>query len=184
MKLANWNLPLLAGTLLLSGCVGRTIVTQDPNDRPPLATDDFPAASVAEVFKPVERASVVIVDERGFKVLQKRTPTVMSLNNDPEAQSKAYRIMISLDGTPSHERQLTAKRDGWYIRGSRVFADSIGSLVVDPQTGAMYTISTQDAGNVFAEAVAQTSGNLSPGTYLVLLSDVPVSLRKKMTRVL
>jgi hypothetical protein len=132
----------------------------------------------------MERAAVIIIDERGFKVLQKVTPTVMSLVNDTRAQSKSYRIMIGLEGTPIHERQLTAKRDGWYIRGSRVFAESIGSLIVDPQTGAMYTISTQDAGNIFAEAVAQASGNLSSGTYLVLLSDVPTALRSKMTRVL
>jgi len=184
MKLATWGLPLVAGALLLGGCGGRTILTQDPNDRPPLAVNDFPAPLPAEPDKPMERAAVVITDERGFKVLQKWTPTVMSLPNDPLAQRKSYRIMISLEGTPSHERQLTAKRDGWYIRGSRVFAESIGGLIVDPQTGAMYTVSTQDAGNVFAEAVAQSSGNLASGTFLVLLSDVPQPLRAKMTRVL
>ena len=183
MKLATWGLPVVAGVLLLGGC-GRAILKQDPNDRPPLATNDFPAPPPSEQAKPMERAAVVITDERGFKVLQKWTPTVMSLPNDVQAQRKAYRIMISLDGTPSHERQLIAKRDGWYIRGSRVFAESIGGLIVDPQTGAMYTVSIQDAGNVFAEAVAQSSGNLSSGTYLVLLSDVPEDLRSKMTRVL
>lgn len=183
MKLVIWSLPLVAGALLLGGC-GRTILKQDPNDRPPLAANDFPAPQPNEDAKPMERAAVIITDERGFKVLQKWTPTVMSLPNDTQAQRKAYRIMISLDGTPSHERQLTAKRDGWYIRGSRVFAESIGGLIVDPQTGAMYTVSAEDAGSVFAEAVAQSSGNLSSGTYLVLLSDVPLALRSKMSRVL
>jgi hypothetical protein len=183
MKLATWGLPLLAGALLLGGC-GRAILKQDLNDRPALAGNDFPAPEPSEQIKPTERAAVVITDERGFKVLQKWTPTVMSLPNDVQAQRKSYRIMISLQGTPSHERQLIAKRDGWYIRGSRVFAESIGGLIVDPETGAMFTLSQQDAGNVFAEAVAQTSGNLSSGTYLVLLSDVPQPLRPKMTRVL
>ena len=184
MMLAIRGMPLLAAALLLGGCGGRTILTQDPNDRPPLATNELPAPAFAEQLKPMERAAVVITDERGFKVLQKVTPTVMSLPNDAQAQRKSYRIMISLEGTPSHERQLTAKRDGWYIRGSRVFADSIGGLIVDPETGAMYTVTPQDAGNVFAEAVAQASGNLSSGTYVVLLSDVPQPLRSKMTRVL
>lgn len=183
MKLATWCLPLLSSALLLGGC-GRAILKQDPNDRPPLAANDFPAPAPYERVKPMERAVVVITDERGFKVLQKVTPTVMSLVNDTQAQRKSFRIMIGLEGTPLHERQLTAKQDGWYIRGSRVFADSIGGLIVDPQTGAMYTISTQDAGDVFAEAVAQASGNLSSGTYLVLLSDVPADLRSKLTRVL
>ena len=184
MKLATSGLPLLAAALLLSGCLGRTIVTQDPNDRPPLAANDLPELPPAEQIKPMERAAVVITDERGFKVLQKWTPTVMSLPNDAQAQRKSYRIMISLAGTPSHERQLIAKRDGWYIRGSRVFADSIGGLIVDPETGAMYTVTPQDAGDVFAEAVAQASGNLASGTYVVLLSDVPQPMRSKMTRVL
>jgi hypothetical protein len=184
MKLATWGVPLLAAAFLLSACGGRTILTQDPNDRPPLAANDFPPPSPEEQIKPMERAAVVITDERGFKVLQKITPTVMSLPNDAQAQRKSYRIMISLEGTPSHERQLIAKRDGWYIRGSRVFADSIGGLIVDPETGAMYTVTPQDAGDVFAEAVAQSSGNLSSGTYVVLLSDVPQALRSKMTRVL
>jgi hypothetical protein len=183
MKLATWGLPLLAGVLLLGGC-GRAILKQDPNDRPALATNDFPASQPGEQAKPMERAAVVITDERGFKVLQKRTPTVMSLPNDAQAQRKAYRIVIALEGTPAHERQLKAKRDGWYIRGSRVFAESIGGLIVDPETGAMFTLSQQDAGSVFAEAVAQSSGNLSEGTYLVLLSDVPQPLRSKMIRVL
>jgi hypothetical protein len=169
--------------LLLNGC-GRAIQKPDPNDRPPLANNDFPAAPSAEQSKPTERAVVVITDERGFKVLRGQTPTVMSLANDGDAQRKSYRMLISMNGAPSHERQLMAKRDGWYIRGSRVFAESIGSLVVDPQTGAMYTISTQDAGTVFAEAVAQASGKLASGTYVVLLSDVPAQLQPKLTRVL
>jgi hypothetical protein len=183
MNLRTWAVPLALSALVLSGC-GRAILRQDPNDRPPLATDDLPMPQVAEVFKPVERAALVITDERGFKVLRGVTPTVMSLENDQQAQAKSYRILIGVNGAPSHERQLKAKRDGWYIRGSRVFADSIGSLVVDPQTGAMYTISTEDAGTVFAEVVAQTSGNLATGTYVVLLSDVPEQLKAKMTRVL
>jgi hypothetical protein len=37
---------------------------------------------------------------------------------------------------------------------------------------------------VFAEMVAQASGNLAAGTYVVLLSDVPAQLKPKMTRVL
>jgi hypothetical protein len=183
MKLAIWGLPLVTGMLILSGC-GRTILRQDPNDRPALAGYELTASQPGEQVKPMERAAVVITDERGFRVLQKVTPTVMSLPNDAQAQRKSYRIVISLEGTPAHERQLKAKRDGWYIRGSRVFAESIGGLVVDPETGAMFTISQQDAGSVFAEVVAQASGNLSAGTYLVLLSDVPAPLRSKMTRVL
>jgi hypothetical protein len=183
MNFKLWGLPLLAGALVLGGC-GRAILKQDLDDRPPLASDNFPGPDPIEQRKPTERAAVLITDERGFKVLSKRTPTVMSLVNDTQAQNRSYRILISMDGTPSHERQLKAKRDGWYIRGSRVFADSIGGLVVDPQTGAMYTISMQDAGSVFAEAVAQSSGNLSSGTYLVLLSDVPDELKSKLTRVL
>ena len=183
MHIRTWAIPLLGGLLLLNGC-GRAIQRQDPNDRPPLASNDLPAPEPSEQARAPERAAVVITDERGFKVLRSWIPTVMSLSNDAEAQRKVFRILISMNGTPSHERQLMAKRDGWYIRGSRVFAESIGGLVVDPQTGAMYTISTQDAGNVFAEAVAQSSGNLASGTYLVLLSDVPPLLKPKMIRVL
>ncbi len=179
----TWVVPVLAGAMLLTGC-GREVLRQDPNDRPALASDIFLEPDPVEQIKPTERAAVVITDERGFKVLSKWTPTVMSLVNSNEAQGKSYRILISMNGAPAHERQLRAKRDGWYIRGSRVFADSIGSLVVDPQTGAMYTISMEDAGSVFAEAVAQNSGNLSAGTYLVLLSDVPDRLKGKLTRVL
>src|SRR5689334_7072835 len=148
MNVRPRGIPLLS-LLLLSGC-GREILRQGPNDRPELASrDDLRMVEFPEQIRSTERAAVVITDERGFKVLNRSTPTVMSLNNDAEAQRKAYRIMISLDGAPSHERQLTAKRDGWYIRGSRVFAESIGGLVVDPATGAMYTISTRDAGDVF-----------------------------------
>jgi hypothetical protein len=184
MSFRTWGLPLL-GLLVLTGC-GRTVVKQDPNDRPALTSNDALPLPEADEDRPniTERAAVVITDERGFKVLNRWTPTVMSLNNDAEAQRKAYRILISMQGTPSHERQLMAKRDGWYIRGTRVFAESIGSLVIDPQTGAMYTISTEDAGDLFANVVAQSSGNLSAGTYLVLLSDVPPRLKAKMTRVL
>ena len=184
MKTRTWVMPLLAGALLLTGC-GRAIEKQDPNDRPALANDFLPVEEPTEDAPRVrERAMVLITDERGIKVLRNWTPAVMSLPNDAEAQRKAYRISIALAGNPSHERQLMAKRDGWYIRGSRVFSESIGGLVVDPQTGAMFTISTQDAGTVFAEAVAQASGNLAQGTYLVLLSDVPARLKPKMTRVL
>ena len=182
MNVRTWMIPLL-GLVLLTGC-GRAIQRQDADDRPELASNELPIPEPGEQAKGAERAAVVITDERGFKVLNRWTPTVMSLANDAGAQNKTYRIMISAAGTPSHERQLKAKRDGWYIRGSRVFADSIGGLVVDPQTGAMYTISVQDAGNLFAETVAQSSGNLASGTYVLLVSDVPARLKPKMTRVL
>jgi len=183
MNSRTWAVSGLAAVLLLGGC-GRAIQKQDPSDRPALALNDFPAPTPSQAQSINERAAVVITDERGFKVLRNLTPTVMSLMNDAEAQRKSYRISISMAGAPAHERALVAKRDGWYIRGSRVFAESIGSLVIDPQTGAMYTISAIDAGTVFAASVAQISGNLAAGTYVVLLSDVPAELKPKMTRVL
>ena len=183
MNMRTWVIPL-AGLLLLTGC-GRGIQRQDPNDRPELASsNELPLPEPEEQAQGPQRATVVITDQRGFKVLNRWTPTVMSLANDVGAQSQTYRILISMEGTPGHERQLMARRDGWYIRGTRVFADSIGGLVVDPQNGAMYTISAQDAGSLFAETVARNSGNLATGTYVLLVSDVPARLKPKMTRVL
>jgi hypothetical protein len=51
-----------------------------------------------------------------------------------------YRINCSLDGKISQEAIIEGYANGWYIGGNLLFGGLIGYLIVDPATGAMWSL--------------------------------------------
>lgn len=76
---------------------------------------------------------------------------------------------------------MDTKVNGWYIGGNLLFGGVIGWLIVDPATGAMWKLDTNEI-NVTLNEVKQNGAAIN-GTSIVLLDDVPMSLRSKMVRV-
>lgn len=74
----------------------------------------------------------------------------------------------------------------WYIAGNFFFGGIIGWFIVDPQTGAMYTLSSQVITSVNAENksdVLSHNNDAKDRISIVLLEDVPKELRAKMQKV-
>ena len=77
---------------------------------------------------------------------------------------------------------VDTKANGWYIGGNILLGGLIGWLIVDPATGAMWTLDTKE---INATLAASKQGTIiEPNKAgIVLLQDVPLSLRSKMVKV-
>jgi len=67
--------------------------------------------------------------------------------------------------------------DGWYIAGNLLFGGLIGYFIVDPATGAMWTLK-----NLHANLSLQKASIQNKGIHIVTLDDVPSHLHSKMVK--
>lgn len=132
-------------------------------------------------------ASILITDERGSEVFKGKTPTTVMLEKHDGSYwgKKSFTVEISKTGYKTQTIPITASANGWYIAGNIVFGGLIGWFIVDPYNGAMYTLSP---GQI--KATLGDNGNMSHNNStrdgsisIVLIQDVPASLRNKMKRI-
>ncbi|WP_413923473.1 hypothetical protein [Candidatus Accumulibacter phosphatis] len=146
-----------------------------------------------------DQAAVTVFDEGGAKVFEGTTPTSVSLEKKKGYfSSKAYTIKVA---KPGHDEQVTTvamRVNGWYI-GNILFGGLIGFLIVDPLTGAMFTLETTELNTTLSPTAGAPSaptsepkGEGTPGDgamienargYIVLLQDVPPEMRSRMVRI-
>ncbi len=130
-----------------------------------------------------DQASIVITDETGAKIFEGKTPTNVSLEKKKGYFSgKKYTVKISKEGYAVQTVTVDTQVNGWYIGGNLLFGGFIGWLIVDPLTGAMWTLDSKEI-NATLEASKQGVVIEPNKAGIVLLQDVPVSLRDKMVRV-
>ncbi len=159
-----------------------------------------------------DQARVVISDETGIKVFDGKTPTIVSLEKKKGYFSgKKYNVTLSKEGFKDHSVVVDTRIGGWYLGGNLLFGGLIGWLIVDPATGAMWTLNANEINATLESLPAPPSPQapevqsapqspastpapqappathtrlLQPDTaVIVLLQDVPESLRDKMVRV-
>jgi hypothetical protein len=130
-----------------------------------------------------EQATVVILDESGTKIFEGKTPTSLPLEKKKGYFSgKKYSVNIKKEGFAEQNITVDTKVNAWYVAGNLVFGGVIGWLIVDPATGAMWKLDTNEI-DVTLQGPRQ-GRTVEPNTArIVLLEDVPPSLRSKMVRV-
>lgn len=129
-----------------------------------------------------DQATIFISDEAGTKIYEGKTPTTLPLEKKRGYFSgKKYTVNIKKEGFSEHTVSVDTKVNGWYVAGNLVFGGLIGWLIVDPATGAMWTLDKNEV-DVALEAPKQGAA-IEPRTRIVLLDDVPSSLRGKMVKV-
>jgi hypothetical protein len=85
-------------------------------------------------------AKVTVYDRTGKVVSTNQTPAVVSLERSHGYfKGEDYRIVIEKPGYRRTEVSVQATINGWYF-GNLAIGGVIGMLVVDPLTGAMYTL--------------------------------------------
>lgn len=128
-------------------------------------------------------ANIAITDEKGSEVFKGKTPTTVTLQKSDGSYwgGKDYVVKISKDGYMEQEIPVKSSPNGWYIAGNFIFGGLIGWFIVDPLNGAMYTLSPEQISASLGEKSANnnaTDGLIS----IVLLQDVPASLRQQMNK--
>jgi len=130
-----------------------------------------------------EQASVIITDESGVKIFEGKTPTTLPLEKKKGYFSgKKYTVKITKDGYAAHTLTVDTRLNGWYIGGNLLFGGLIGWLIVDPLTGAMWTLDKNEI-NATLDASKQGAMMQTNKIGIVLLQDVPLSLREKMVKI-
>ena len=133
-----------------------------------------------------DQADIVITDEKGTQTFVGKTPTTVWLEKKRGYFSgKKYTIKISKDAFRTQKITVDTKVNGWYLAGNLIFSGFglIGWLIVDPATGAMWTLDLDiHELNVLLEKEQQTkTESLHLG--VALLDDIPISLRYNMVKI-
>ncbi len=152
-----------------------------------------------------DQARVEIFDESGIKVYEGKTPTIASLEKKKGYfRGKKYSVKISKDGFVEQTLWVDTRVNGWYLAGNIVFGGLIGWLIVDPATGAMWTLNVNEVStNLSTKTSSPSSEPASPAPALdtvpapipgattsssgffgvALLQDVPPGLQGKLVPV-
>ncbi len=140
-----------------------------------VSKSDYP---VSISSKP-DGAEISIKNRAGESVYTGKTPSTINLKAGASFfKGENYTVTFKKDGYTPHTAEIKRGVDGWYIAGNFVFGGVIGWLIVDPATGAMWTLE-----NLHVDlSPLQTSSNENK-IQIVTIDDVPDHLRANMIRV-
>jgi hypothetical protein len=130
-------------------------------------------------------AAITIVDEAGVEVFKGTTPTSVTLQKSTGKYwgKKSFTVKIAKAGFQAQAIPITASANGWYIAGNFVLGGLIGWFIVDPLNGHMYTLSPDAVAASLTASVAHNNSATDGSIAIVLLQDVPTSLRGQMVQV-
>ena len=121
-------------------------------------------------------AQISIEDRQGTTVFKGITPAVVTLSTKAGYfKGENYTVSFKKEGYDIYTTQIKRGVDGWYWAGNLFFGGLVGWFIVDPLTGAMWTL--KDV-NVYL--------NLQPSSAkinIVTVDNVPDHLRSKMVRI-
>lgn len=115
----------------------------------------------------------------GVTVYSGKTPYTATLaRGNGYFSSGYYNVVIEKEGYRTVQFVVQGSPNGWYIGGNFIFGGLIGWLIVDPLTGAMWTLSPE---YINADLGAKTTLlKTGEGLAIVLKTDVPEDLQEKM----
>jgi hypothetical protein len=165
-SIAGKTLAIFLFVAILAGCA--TIVGQSSPEQLNVRTTP-------------DQAKIEISDESGMKIFEGATPTIVTLEKKKGYfQGKTYTVKITKEGFSEQIMVVNTRLNGWYLGGNILFGGLIGWLIVDPATGAMWSLETNE---VHTNLTASSPNPAQPAQVgVVLLQDVPASLQSKMVK--
>jgi hypothetical protein len=131
-------------------------------------------------------AQIVITNDRtGVGIFKGTTPaTVMLGRSDGFFKGASYTVSVSMGGYATTSVHIQTKIDGWYF-GNIVFGGLIGMVIVDPATGAMYTLPKEQVVTLAKQsASAGVGSDANDGALVVMdVSKVPESMRSLLVAI-
>ncbi len=130
-----------------------------------------------------EQADVTITDVTdGKKIFTGKTPTTVTLSSrGGYFKGKTYKVDLSKDDYVPQSIEIKSAMNGWYI-GNILFGGLIGLLIVDPATGAMWSLDPKDVNLILEKKIAAVPSD-QKSLSVVSLKDVPDDLRDKMIKI-
>jgi hypothetical protein len=130
-----------------------------------------------------EGASVIISNRAGEKIHSGTTPVTVTLKKGAGYfKPEVYTLRFEKDSYVSKEVTITGEVSGWYF-GNIIFGGLIlGMLIVDPLSGAMFTL-TPDKVEQMLDAVGAKTSKGDGSLTIVLVKDVPPEIMKQAQRI-
>jgi ABC-type Fe3+-hydroxamate transport system substrate-binding protein len=162
-------LVFLMSVMLMGGCA--TIVGEK--------------TQVVPISSSPSEATILITDEKGEQVFKGLTPTSVTLQKSDGSYwgKKTFTVNITKKGYEPQVIPITAEANEWYLFGNIVFGGLIGWFIVDPFNGAMYTLSPEQISATLGQKMAHNNMASDGSIYIMLIQDVPLSLRDKMRKI-
>lgn len=126
-----------------------------------------------------ESASLSISNKAGEKIHSGQTPATVNLKRGAGFfKAEHYTITLEKAGYQPKTVTVTGTVNGWYV-ANIIFGGLIGLLIVDPATGAMYSLSPDMVNATLQqEGITTTANGKSRSLTVMLVQDVPVELMK------
>ena len=121
-------------------------------------------------------AHVKVVNGRGKTVAEGTTPFSARLwKGKPYFLGQKYNLTFTKEGHWDTTQQMKSTVNGWYL-GNLIFGGLVGLLVVDPLTGAMYTLPKEVTVHLNPKTAAMSESEMN----IVRLDDIPAPLRHQL----
>ncbi len=91
-----------------------------------------------------------------------------------------YKVAVEKAGYAPREILIDSSANGWYIAGNLVFGGLIGWLIVDPATGAMWSLDPDDAMIDLTPAPATPSAQAEPSIIVATIDNLPPQALKAL----
>ncbi len=126
-------------------------------------------------------ATVTIRDEDGATIFEGTTPTKAKLRTgEPYFARKSYTLTFSKAGHQDVTTEIGSTISPWYF-GNIILGGLVGMLVVDPLTGAVYTLPGEQ--QVTLPASSRTANHESGATLKIAdYRDISESGRRQLVR--
>ncbi len=120
------------------------------------------------------KAQIKIYNSSNMEVWNSVSPSTVTLKRgEGFFQGASYRVEITKEGYESQTISLSSSLNGgWYLAGNFLFGGFIGWLIVDPLTGAMWTLRPEEIKMTLVPA--ETAGIFAQedGLMIVLREDI------------
>jgi len=140
----------------------------------------FSGSTQTLTFKSVpDTANITITNKLGEKIHTGSTPATVTLKRgNGYFKPAGYQVTFSKEGFQTKTVQVKATVNGWYI-ANIIFGGLIGFLIVDPATGAMYTLSPSDINTLLDATQLVTTKKEQQSLTVMLVQDIPVDMMKR-----
>ncbi|HEU5396765.1 MAG TPA: hypothetical protein VFV81_06335, partial [Verrucomicrobiae bacterium] len=130
--------------------------------------------------------TVTIYDKTGKEVLVTNTPANVKLRRRHGFLTfEDYRVVVQAEGYYPFETHVKSSINPWYV-GNIIFGGLVGLVIVDPATGAIFTISPRKIDeNLVSSAVPLTPEELKQAQLKLnppLTNSPPISLAPRIHR--
>ncbi|HLO61606.1 MAG TPA: hypothetical protein VK165_01440 [Azonexus sp.] len=125
-----------------------------------------------------EGATVTITNRAGEKIHTGITPATVTLNRGAGYfKAESYTVRFQMDGYEAQEVVVAGNVNGWYF-GNIIFGGLVlGMLIVDPLSGAMFTLDS-DKVDLALKAVETKTSKADGSLTIVMRQDVPDDIMK------